>query len=193
MWVSRTDGTEPSGLNPASLSPLEGDPIEVLGSEAKYAKSRSKRRSVGTAVPQPNCSYNARRACHEYNTKHSASAPHQTTTKFYQIDRRTHLEYARPMNTPPRRRRRHSCLCLEDVPIEVCREVECAFPCLESALVRTRDEISRSIDKCCGLFVRLLVRERELEADVEEVPSCECVPRPASTITSRRWECYRRI
>lgn len=76
MWVSRTDadGTEPSDLDPASLSPLEGGPVEVPGSEAKYAKSRSKRRSVGTAVPQPNYSYNARRACHEYNMKHSASA-----------------------------------------------------------------------------------------------------------------------
>jgi hypothetical protein len=78
MWVSRTDadadGTEPSDLDPASLSRLEGGPVEVPGSEAKYAKSRSKRSSVGTAVPQPNYSYNARRACHEYSMEHSASA-----------------------------------------------------------------------------------------------------------------------
>jgi hypothetical protein len=195
MCVSRTDadGTESSDLDPASLSPMEGGPVEVPGSEAKYAKSRSKRRSVGTAVPQPNYSYNARRACHEYNTEHSTSAlVRQQQNSFNQTDRRTHLEHARPMNTLPRRRG-HSCLCLEDVPIEVCREVECAFPRLESALVRARDEISRRIDKCCGLFVRLLVGERELEAHVEEVPPRECVPRLASTTTSRRRECYRRI
>ena len=76
MWVSRTDadGTEPSDLDPASLPPLERGPVEAPGSEAKYAKSRSKRRSVGIAVPQPNYSYDARCACHEYNTKHRASA-----------------------------------------------------------------------------------------------------------------------
>jgi hypothetical protein len=45
-----------------------------------------------------------------------------------------------------------------------------------------RDEISRRIDKCFGLFIRLLVRERELKAHVEEVPSRECVPRRATVV-----------
>ena len=87
MWVSRTDADVP-----ASLSPLEDCPVEVPGSEAKYAKSRSKRRSVGTAVPQPNYPYNARRACHEYITRRGTA--HQTTTTTHQTDRRTHLEHA---------------------------------------------------------------------------------------------------
>jgi hypothetical protein len=96
--------------------------------------------------------------------------------------------------------RRHPFMCPEeDVPIEVRREIERAFPRLEPAFVCARDEVCGRVDKGSSLFVplaqrarvlRMSVRERELEAHVEEVPSHECAP--AGT-TSRCRESYGRI
>jgi hypothetical protein len=71
----------------------------------------------------------------------------------------------------------------EDVPVEVRREIERAFPHLEPALICARDRVGGRVDKGNSLFVplaqwtravRVHVRERELEAHVEEVPSHEC-------------------
>jgi hypothetical protein len=83
---------------------------------------------------------------------------------------RTHLEYARPTNAP-------ACAPPRTSRSRYAARIERAFPRLEPALVCTRDEVSRRIDKgrnsSLSLFVSLA--QREPEAHIEEVPSRECV------------------
>jgi hypothetical protein len=86
---------------------------------------------------------------------------------------KTCLKHAQSTNASPRcspRRLRGP----EHILIEVRRQVERALPRLESALVHTRYEVSRRIDKC-NACLRVALRKEELEARIEEVPSRECV------------------
>jgi hypothetical protein len=62
----------------------------------------------------------------------------------------------------------------EDVPVEVGRKIECAFPRLEPALVCAGDEVSRRVDKGGRPLVSLVLSE-ELETRVEQVAPRECV------------------
>ena len=57
LWANASLLTDGADLDPASLSPLEGEPVAAPGSEAKYAKRQSKERSVDTRRPAPNYSY----------------------------------------------------------------------------------------------------------------------------------------
>jgi hypothetical protein len=98
---------------------------------------------VGTAVPQPNYTRNI-------DIQHVVISHQHKIFIRRKTDAKTHLEHARPPNPPPRRtsvRRCRRCRRPKDVPIEVRREIERAFPRLEPALVRARDEVSRRIDK----------------------------------------------
>ena len=57
LWANGSLLTDRADLDPALISPLEGEPVTAPGSEAKYAKRRSKGRSVDTRRPAPNYSY----------------------------------------------------------------------------------------------------------------------------------------
>jgi hypothetical protein len=107
---------------------------------------------------------------------------------------KTHLEYAQPTNAPRRscsrsrtRRLRRLLRSTEDVPIEVRREVERAFPRLEPALVRAGDDVRGRIDKRGSPLVGF-VQGAELEARVEEVSSREYY-----VVAVGSGECQRRV
>ena len=75
---------------------------------------------------------------------------HHQTRRFHHTDRRTHLEYTRPTNTPPCRH--SSCGSRTSRSRYAART-----SCLQPTLVHARDDVIWRNDKCCGLFVRLLM------------------------------------
>ena len=57
LWANVSLLTDGADLDPALSSALEGEPVAAPGSEAKYAKRRSKGRNVDTRHPAPSYSY----------------------------------------------------------------------------------------------------------------------------------------